>query len=165
MRSSDWSSDVCSSDLAGGELVALPGIDYGGRRRRVSRLREALVLRTADAVTAASAPILDSLEKLGISAHRVPLGVDLRAWPPMPPRRRGAGPAKLIHVASLNRVKDQATLLRALSILARAGHEFTMDVVGGGTLHGEVHRLAKDLGLESHVCLRAVQHHISPRPR
>src|SRR3546814_3060502 len=73
MRISDWSSDVCSSDL-------LPGIDYGGRRRRVSRLREALVLRTADAVTAASAPILDSLEKLGISAHRVPLGVDLRAW-------------------------------------------------------------------------------------
>src|SRR3546814_10212947 len=80
--------------IAGGELVALPGIDYGGRRRRVSRLREALVLRTADAVTAASAPILDSLEKLGIAAHRVPLGVDLRAWPPMPPRRRGAGPAK-----------------------------------------------------------------------
>src|SRR3546814_9137885 len=39
--------------IAGGELVALPGIDYGGRRRRVSRLREALVLRTADAVTAA----------------------------------------------------------------------------------------------------------------
>src|SRR3546814_1146940 len=78
--------------IAGGELVALPGIDYGGRRRRVSRLREALVLRTADAVTAASAPILDSLEKLGISAHRVPPGVELRAWPPMPPRRRGAGP-------------------------------------------------------------------------
>src|SRR3546814_5575790 len=48
--------------IAGGELVALPGIDYGGRRRRVSRLREALVLRTADAVTAASAPILDAGE-------------------------------------------------------------------------------------------------------
>src|SRR3546814_16222582 len=67
----------------------------------------------------------------------------------MPPRRRGAGPAKLIHVASLNRVKDQAKLLRALSILARAGHEFTMDVVGVETLHGGVQRLAAELGRES----------------
>ena len=33
--------------IAGGELVALPGIDYGGRRRWISRLREALVLRFA----------------------------------------------------------------------------------------------------------------------
>src|SRR3546814_4787328 len=116
-RISDWSSDVCSSDL-----------------------------------------------KLGISAHRVPLGVDLRAWPPMPPRRRGAGRAKLIHVASLNRVKDQATLLRALSILARAGHEFTMDVVGVDTLHGEVQRLATELGLESRVRFRGFRTQRELRP-
>src|SRR3546814_17001753 len=94
--------------IAGGELVALPGIDYGGRRRRVSRLREALVLRTADAVTAASAPILDSLAKLGISAHHVPLGVALRAWTPIPPRRRGPGRAHLVTTPSLNPVHDKA---------------------------------------------------------
>src|SRR3546814_20886233 len=117
-RISDWSSDVCSSDL-----------------------------------------------KLGISAHRVPLGVDLRAWPPMPPRRRGAGRAKLIHVASLNRVKDQATLLRALSILARAGHEFTMDVVGGDPLPGEVQLLATELGLESPVRLRGFRPQREPQPK
>src|SRR3546814_7371723 len=39
--------------IASGELVSLPGIDYGGRRPRVGRLREALVLRTARAVPAA----------------------------------------------------------------------------------------------------------------
>lgn len=138
--------------IAGGELVSLPDIDYGGRRRWISRLREALVLRAADAVTAASAPIQASLRDLGIGAHRVPLGVDLRAWPPLPPRRRSAGPAKLIHVASLNRVKDQATLLRALAILAQRGHAFMMDIVGADTLHGEVQALAGELELER--CVR-----------
>lgn len=133
--------------IAGGELIALPAIGYGGRRRAVSRLREALVLRSADAVTAASAPILASLRDLGIDAERIPLGVDLGAWPRSPPRRRGAGPARLIHVASLNRVKDQAMLLRALSILARRGIDFTMDVVGVDTLDGAVQRLATELSL------------------
>ena len=137
--------------VAGGELASLPEIAYGGRRRWTGRLREALVLRAADAVTAASAPILASLQDLGIAAQRVPLGVDLAAWPPLPPRRRSAGPAKLIHVASLNRVKDQATLLRALAILAARGQAFTLDVVGVDTLHGEVQALAGELGLERRV--------------
>uniref|UniRef100_UPI0003819E02 glycosyltransferase n=1 Tax=Xanthomonas phaseoli TaxID=1985254 RepID=UPI0003819E02 len=66
--------------IAGGELIALHRIGYGGRRR--GRLREAVILRLADQVTAASAPIIDSLQALGIAAQRVPLGVDLRAWPP-----------------------------------------------------------------------------------
>lgn len=137
--------------IAGGELVALPAIDYGGRRRLASRLREAVVLRAADVVSAASAPILASLRDLGIHAERVPLGVDLDAWPPSPPRRRGAGPARLIHVASLNRVKDQATLLRALSILAQRGVDFSMDVVGVDTLDGAMHRLAAELRLDDRV--------------
>lgn len=137
--------------IAGGELVALPAIDYGGRQRLASRMREALVLRAADIVTAASAPILASLRDLGIDAGRVPLGVDRDAWPPAPPRRRGAGPARLIHVASLNRVKDQATLLQAISILAQRGIDFSLDVVGVDTLDGEMHRFAAQLGLGDRV--------------
>jgi len=138
--------------VAGGELVALPEIDYGGRRRWWSRLREALVLRAADAVTAASAPVLESLQAMGIGATRVPLGVDLQAWAPLAPRRREAGPARLIHVASLNRVKDQPTLLRALSILLEGGLEFRMDCIGVDTLQGRMQQLAEQLGLAG--CVR-----------
>ena len=137
--------------VAGGELVALHAIGYGGRRKWRGRVREALVLRRADVVTAASAPIIDSLQALGVRALRVPLGVDLRAWPPQAPRRRSAGRARLIHVASLNRVKDQTTLLRALAILAGAGVDFCLDIVGVDTLQGAMQRLARQLGLERRV--------------
>lgn len=138
--------------IAGGELVDLQEIGYGGRQNWRGRLREAWVLRGADAITAASAPIIDSLRALGLNARRVPLGVDLRCWPPLAPRGRRAGPARLIHVASLNRVKDQPTLLRALAALLEAGLAFQMDIVGMDTLQGEMQQLARQLGLER--CVR-----------
>ncbi|HEY8682706.1 MAG TPA: glycosyltransferase family 4 protein, partial [Rhodanobacter sp.] len=137
--------------VAGGELVALHRIDYGGRRTWKGRLREAVVLRGADAITAASAPIIDSLQALGLNAQRVPLGVDLQAWPPLAPRKRSARQPRLIHVASLNRVKDQSTLLHALAALAGTGLAFEMDIVGVDTLQGEMQRLARQLGLEHQV--------------
>jgi glycosyltransferase involved in cell wall biosynthesis len=137
--------------VAGGELVALRTIGYGGRQNWKGRLHEALVLRCTDAITAASTPIVDAVHGLGLEARRVPLGIDLRAWPPLAPRRRDAGPARLLHVASLNRVKDQPMLLRALAALDRAGVPFRMDVVGVDTLHGETERLACQLGLARQV--------------
>ncbi|WP_266171413.1 glycosyltransferase family 4 protein [Dyella subtropica] len=137
--------------IAGGELVALHEFDYGGRRKWKGRLREALVLRGTGVITAASTPIIDSLNALGLPARRVPLGVDLRLWPPRAPRRRNTEQARLIHVASLNRVKDQQTLLRALAALADMGMAFEMDIVGVDTLDGEMQRLACQLGLERQV--------------
>jgi len=137
--------------IAGGELVALHEIGYGGRRKWKGRLREALVLRGANAISAASAPIIDSLRALGHQAIRIPLGVDLRAWPPLAPRERSDGPARLIHVASINRVKDQPTLLRALATLAREGLAFQLDIVGVDTLHGDLRVLVRQLGLQQHV--------------
>jgi glycosyltransferase involved in cell wall biosynthesis len=141
--------------IAGGELVALRDIGYGGRLKCKGRVREALVLRAASALTAASAPILASLSDLGVSAQRLPLGVDLKSWPPRRPVRRSDSQlAKLIHVASLNRVKDQATLLRALARLATDGLNFEMEVVGEDTLGGEIQSLSAQLGLSNRVRFR-----------
>jgi glycosyltransferase involved in cell wall biosynthesis len=137
--------------IAGGELVALHAIGYGGRRWWKGRLREAVTLRATDAVTAASAPIVDSLAALGIRARRIPLGVDVASWPPLLPRRRAAPCARLIHVASLNLVKDQTTLLRALAALRDAGVDFAMDIVGVDTLEGRMGDLVHELGLANHV--------------
>jgi glycosyltransferase involved in cell wall biosynthesis len=141
--------------VAGGELVALQDIGYGGSMRMRGRLREIVQLRAASAVTAASQPMLRLIGALGVSAQRVPLGVDTQVWPPRPPARRQPGAiARLIHVASLNRVKDQASLLKALANLAASGQRFHLDVVGDDTLNGEIQRLAAALGLGERVSFR-----------
>jgi glycosyltransferase involved in cell wall biosynthesis len=141
--------------ITGGEIMSMPQIGYGGGRRWYGRLREAVTLRAASAVTATSAPVIERLAELGVAAQRVPLGVDLSAWPPRDPVLRDpARPAKLIHVASLNRVKDQTTLLRALASLSRSGANFEMDVVGDDVLNGEMQRLSAQLGLSERVRFR-----------
>jgi glycosyltransferase involved in cell wall biosynthesis len=142
----------CLVHIAGGELVSIPEIAYGGRLKWYGRLREAYNLRAASAVTAASTPVIEMLAGLGVAAQRIPLGVDLTAWPPRDPVQRDQSrPARLIHVASLNRVKDQATLLRALASLMRSGVNFEMQVVGEDTLHGAMQTMALELGLSERV--------------
>jgi len=135
--------------VAGGEPVRLTDIGYGGRLRWTGRLQERLVLSAASALTAASGPQRELLAGLGAAARRVPLGIDcVQAWPARPPAPRPLDePARLLHVASLNRVKDQATLLRALAQLAQRRHDFQVDMVGEDTLGGEIQRLAGELGL------------------
>jgi glycosyltransferase involved in cell wall biosynthesis len=142
----------CLIHVAGGELAAIADIGYGGRRTWLGRVREATLLRAATVVSAASAPMIEALAALGISAQRLPLGVDQNFWPPQQPVRRDLGkPARLIHVASLNRVKDQATLLRALASLSATGAQFHMDIVGEDTLQGEMQAFAVHLGLAGQV--------------
>jgi glycosyltransferase involved in cell wall biosynthesis len=141
--------------ITGGEIVSIPQIGYGGGRRWHGRLREALTLRAATAVTGTSAPVIERLAELGVAAQRVPLGIDLTAWPPRPPVRRDPGRRpKLIHVATLNRVKDQTTLLRALASLSQSGVDFEMNVVGRDILNGEIQRLSAQLGLSERVRYR-----------
>lgn len=138
--------------IAGGELVCIPQIGYGGFQTWRGRVREACVLRAASAITAASAPTIDRLLALGLKGHRVPLGVDLKRWQTRQPVRRSVDQRpKLIHIASLNRVKDQSTLLHALAALQQGGVDFEMQVVGEDTLHGVIHRLSRDLGVAERI--------------
>jgi len=138
--------------IAGGELASIPQIAYGGSRSWHGRAREAFTLRAASVITAASAPVIERLAELGFEAQRVPLGVDLSAWPARRPVKRDPlRRARLIHVASLNRVKDQTTLLRALALLAGSGVDFELDLIGEDTLHGEIQQLGARLGLAERV--------------
>jgi glycosyltransferase involved in cell wall biosynthesis len=141
--------------VAGGELVSIPEIGYGGRLTWRGRVREALTLRSTSVITAASAPSIEMLAAMGLAAQRVPLGVDLTAWPPRHPVRRDqTRPARLIHVASLNLVKDQATLLRALASLMRSDVDFNVEVVGEDILHGDVQSMSARLGLSDRIRFR-----------
>jgi len=151
--------------VAGGELAALPVIGYGGQLRWHWRVLERFTLRNARRVTAASEPVIAMIERFGGRAQRLPLGVDLQSWPPLPPRRRVAGTAaRLVHVASLNRVKDQTTLLEAARRLVERGLDFHLDVIGEDTLGGAVQALAVRLGLAQHVTFHGVLRQGAMRP-
>ena len=138
--------------VGGGELVALSDIGYGGCLSWKGRVRVRTVLRNATQVTCASAAMVELVAQRGVTAQRVPLGVDLTRWPARGPVRRRQGErARFVHVASLNRVKDQATLLRALALLAQRGCDFHLDVVGEDTLGGEVQAMTAELGLAARI--------------
>jgi glycosyltransferase involved in cell wall biosynthesis len=139
--------------VAGGEPVSMPDIRFGGRVTWHGRLQEAVVMRGATAVTAASEPQIELLARGGVAVRRVPLGVDhARDWPAREPvARRPDEAPRLIHVASLNRVKDQPMLLRAVARLVAGHPRLTLDIVGEDTLRGRMQGLARDLGLDGQV--------------
>ncbi|MEO8017932.1 MAG: glycosyltransferase family 4 protein [Pseudomonadota bacterium] len=134
--------------LTGGELVALPEIGYGASLQWHWRRSNRWVLRRCARLTATSAPIVAMAATAGFTATRVPLGIDLRAWPPRPPMARDPRSVmRLIQVASLNRVKDHATTLEALRLLLLRGHRVEIDFVGDDTLQGAVQARAHELGV------------------
>jgi glycosyltransferase involved in cell wall biosynthesis len=93
----------------------------------------------------------------------VPLGVDLAMFAPGSVPRNGSRP-RILHVASLSWVKDQATLLSAAAALRDRGYAFQLDLVGTGPLEPELRSLARCLGLSETICWRgAIPHGQMPR--
>jgi glycosyltransferase involved in cell wall biosynthesis len=134
--------------LPGGDVVGLAEIGYGAQLSRRGRLDLWLAARRAAQVNVPSRFMRDLALRLGIVATVVPLGVDLACWPPAPPRPRDtARPVRLLHVASLNRVKDQPTLLNAIANLRARGVGLELVAIGVDTLDGEIQRLASRMGL------------------
>ncbi len=145
--------------VTGGELVAMPDIRYGGLSTRRARFWTRLGL-AATRLTAPSESLVRALAARGRTATRIPLGVARDQWPPRPPRARDpAAPARLVHVADLNPVKDQGTLLEAARQLAAAGVAFTLDIAGRDTLHGAIQAQAERLGLGAQVRFHGLLSH------
>lgn len=151
--------------LTGGDLADLPAIGYGMLRRWQGHAVLALATRLADRLTVPSEAMLQAARAREITATRLTYGVARDAWPPRSPSRRDVdAPMRLIHVASLNRVKDQPTLLAAAAELVRVGLRFHLDIVGADTLDGEIRRLADALRLGSRVVFHDFlpQHDLRP---
>jgi glycosyltransferase involved in cell wall biosynthesis len=134
--------------LGGGELVACPAIGYGGQLRWTSRASIAASLGLASRLTVATRFMQDLVTPHGYRADLVPLGVPTDRFTPMPGERQHA---RLLHVGSINRVKDHHTLLRAFAIVARQIPDARLDLVGEDTLKGTIQREAATLGLTAMV--------------
>lgn len=153
------------ASLGGGELVGLPEIGYGGRLDRGTRLHAELAMRGAAAVTAGSSYALAPLRARRPDARLVPLGA-AAAGPPPPAERPAGPPWRLLHIASINRIKGPAVLLRAVAaardaLRAATGHPepLALDWVGQDVLGGEAQALARALGLAGAVRFHGWQPH------
>jgi glycosyltransferase involved in cell wall biosynthesis len=132
-----------------GEWVSLPDIHYGLQRRWIDRHAVGETMRLAAAVTVCTQRMARMAGARGVRTQIVPLGV---------PRSSASAanvpdgpPWRLIHVASINRVKDHATLLHAFARIVAEEPDAHLDVVGEDTLGGEAARLAESLGVASKV--------------
>lgn len=151
--------------LPGGDLSALSDIGYGAQLTPGGRLWTRLALAGASRVVVQSDWMAGQAQAFGVEAARIPFGVALDRWPIAPPRPRAPGaPLRLAHVANLNRVKDQETLLRAMRILRDRGVDFRLDVVGLDTLDGAIQRCCGALGLADVVTFHGLRPHAATRP-
>ncbi|HEX4695452.1 glycosyltransferase family 4 protein [Sphingomonas sp.] len=151
--------------LPGGDLIALPEIDYGLQLTRRGRFWTCFTLSTAAQITVRSEWMRAEAAVIGVEATCIPIGVALDRWPLRPPQRRGAGQQlRLLHVANLNRVKDQETLLQAMVRLRERGVAFRLDMIGLDTLGGAVQRRCTALGLDDHVVFHGFMPHAEMRP-
>lgn len=136
--------------LVGGELIALPHIRYGGRLTLLGKFMTHFALKRSNCIITISQVLQQEAQALGFASTVVPLGVDESCF--LDVRAPNAdGPFKLLHVASLNRIKDQPTLLRALQHVLVELPDTTLDIIGVDTLNGELQRLAEALGIAAHV--------------
>src|SRR6185436_9366525 len=134
----------------GNELVERPEIGYGLPLRRRGKLLLRLMARSAARITVCTPYMARLAREWSIEPLLVPFGIDPLAAPSSPPAAPGP-PWRLLHVASLNPVKDQPTLLQALVQVMRVESQLHLDVVGADTLGGAIQRQCGALGLDRHV--------------
>ncbi len=135
--------------LASGELVSEPDIEYGLQRRPRQRLTVGATLRLATRITVSTRYMQRLARAHAADPDVIPIGVDRHCYRP------GASPVcrpvRLLHAASLNPVKDQATLLGAFRHVLDHVPDVHLDIAGEDTLGGAIQTLATNLRVADRV--------------
>jgi glycosyltransferase involved in cell wall biosynthesis len=128
--------------LDSGEFVALPDIEYGSQRTARGRAR---VRETCTKATRVH--VCTNFMARGVDE---PKGSSPPAGGGKPSGLPDGPPWRLLQVASLSRVKNQALLIEALAILAGT-IDVHLDLVGEDTLRGALQAQAAALGIADRV--------------
>jgi len=151
--------------LDSGEFAAIPAINYGLQLRWRQRLAITATCRLATRLTVCSRYQQRLALEHGVQADLIPLGVDTRLFIQRPkgsdacltPVRPPGAPWRLIHVASLNPVKDQSTLIEAMRRLLAGMPDVHLDIVGEDTLNGAIQALVRSAAIDQHVTFHGFQ--------
>jgi glycosyltransferase involved in cell wall biosynthesis len=124
------------ASVGGVEVVGLPQIGVGGLLTWRGRILSRFVLNRAGLVTGGSRYALTHARHVASRRTRgafrfAPLPVNTELYAPRcDASGADGGVLRLLHVANLNAVKDQTTLLRAFAILHRTQPAATLRIVG-----------------------------------
>lgn len=140
-----------------GEFTSIPTIGYGSQQSPQGRAAVALACRLATCVHVTTRFMETRAVPHVSHVTRIPIGVDLESIS-SPASRSDGPPWRLLQVASLNRVKDQSTLLAAVAIAQRS-ISVKLDLVGEDTLDGKLQREATSAGLTGSVTFHGFQPH------
>ncbi|HET9065631.1 MAG TPA: glycosyltransferase [Gemmatimonadales bacterium] len=132
---------------------------------RTRRWAEQMAGRVTDLVV----PVSEDAAEVARTVDRVPArkirvihnGIDLTALGMAEVLPSGRAP-RAVHVARLNRVKDQRSLLASTRLLVDRHPGFHLDIVGDGPMGAELRALATALGLDSAVTFHGMQDDVTP---
>ncbi len=138
--------------VLGAETANLPEIDYGNLRHSFTRQLTLRTCRHADTLIALTQAQIEALRSYGIDRE------DIRVIPPAVDANLFQYSEKLfprtslrcLHVANLNEVKDQETLLQAFALIAKQC-DARLRIAGRDYLGGRIQVLAERLGVMERV--------------
>lgn len=136
-------------NILGAESANISEINYGHLRKIFSRKLVVWTCQKATELVAVSGSQLKLLKPYGVTrcATIIPWGVSKELFQSATDLKL---PLKIIHVANLTPVKDQATLLNAFKLI-RHRIPSKLKIVGPDFMGGKMQRLALDLGLDGDV--------------
>ena len=103
------------------------------------------------AVSSDAARVATEIERVPRSKVKtIHNGIDLQKFP-YPQRTRRSGSIRAIHIARLNFIKDQKTLLESVRLVVDRVPDFRLTMVGDGPMREELHALREALQLGGHV--------------
>ncbi len=136
------------ASVAGGELVGIPSLGYGGQLHWFERGMVSLVMSAANRVTVGSRYLQQIAKCSRPDVDLLPLGVDTSRFAPGTDRTPD-DELKILNVGSLVPIKQQVRLLEAFAQQGR--QDACLQIVGHGVLARELREHAHELGVTDRV--------------
>jgi glycosyltransferase involved in cell wall biosynthesis len=133
--------------LQGGDAISLPEINYGQLQKWLPRKIALWTLQEVNELLSPTRYLIKNLEGFGLQRDHVkyiPLGIDVNLFKFQDKDLRH--PVHFLHIANLNPVKDQTTLLKTFQILYNR-IPCHLTIIGEGELEVQVKSLADTLNL------------------